>query len=177
MQKFFVTEFGQPGAAIFFFSWESSARTASDMTIRVLLILALVFMVAGCDNPSTKKKKPTTPPPDQMKDQSGDVAFQSFVARLNKAVAMHDLQTLASLMTANFGYRLEPAGEGDGVYQYWDENNVWPDLQAVLSQKFTPKGRFMVCPPAFRTDPQYTGWRAGMTLVNGSWKFAYFVKD
>ena len=35
----------------------------------------------------------------------------------------------------------------------------------------------MVAPPQFATDQQYNGWRAGIRLVNGSWKFAYFVKD
>jgi hypothetical protein len=146
------------------------------MKIRVLLILALVFTVAGCNTPP-KKKKPKVPPPDQMQDQSGDMAFQSFISRLNKAVGMRDMQTMASMMTTNFGYRLDPPGEGDGVFQYWDQNNVWPDLQAILQQKFTPKDNFMVSPPAFTTDPQYNGYRAGITLVNGSWKFAYFIKD
>lgn len=145
------------------------------MKIRVLLILALVFTVAGCNTPP--KKKPKVPPVDQMQDQSSDVAFQAFMGRLNKAVAAHDLQTMASMMTSNFGYRLDPPGEGDGVFQYWDQNNVWPELQAVLTQRFVPKDNFMVAPLSFTIDPQYSGYRAGMTLVNGSWKFAYFVKD
>jgi hypothetical protein len=34
----------------------------------------------------------------------------------------------------------------------------------------------MVAPPQF-ADPsaEYTGYRAGIRRVNGSWKFAYFV--
>jgi len=146
------------------------------MLTRVLLILALVFAVAGCHTPPKKKKAPT-PPPNQIQDASGDVDFQAFWSRLNRAVAMHDYQTLASMMTPNFGYRLDPVGEGDGVFAYWDQNNVWPDLSAVLQQKFVPHGAFMVAPAQFVTDPQYSGWRAGIQLVNGSWKFAYFVKD
>ncbi len=145
------------------------------MKIRVLLILALVFLVAGCSTPD--KKKPKVPPANQMQDQSGDVAFQSFIGRLNRAVAAHDLQTIASMMTTNFGYRLDPPGEGDGVFQYWDQNNIWPDLLNVLGQKFVPKNNFMVAPAQFANDPQYNGYRAGILLVNGSWKFAYFVKD
>ena len=146
------------------------------MTIRVLLILALVFTFASCNTPSKKKKHPT-PPPNQIPDQSGDVAFESFVGRLRQAAATHDVQTLASMMTPNFGYRLEPLGEGDGVFQFWDQKNVWPDLLMILQQKFVPSGNFMVAPPQFATDQQYNGWRAGIRLVNGSWKFAYFVKD
>ncbi len=146
------------------------------MTIRVLLILALVFTVAGCNTPSKKKKNPT-PAPNQLSDQSGDIAFQAFVGRLRQAAAARDVQTLASMMTPNFGYGKQPWSEGDGVFQYWDQNNVWLDLVTVLGEKFVPNGNFMVAPPQFTTDPQYTGWRAGVRLVNGSWKFAYFVRN
>lgn len=147
------------------------------MILRVLLILALAVTFAGCDTP--KKKKDKKPPRHDMEDESGDTSFQAFVGRLTKAAEMHDLQTMSTMMTNNFGYRLEPVGEGEGVFQYWDQNNVWPDLIAMLHQKFVPKGDFMVAPPEFGmdTEPPYTGYRAGMRIVNGSWKFAYFVKD
>lgn len=150
---------------------------ALGMTIRVLLILALVFAVAGCNTPPKKKKNPT-PAPNQMPDVSGDVSFQAFIGRLRNAAASHDLQTMASMMTPNFGYQIEPPLQGDGVFQYWDQNNVWPNLQTVLQQPFGPAGNYMVSPPAFVNNPeQYSGYRAGITLVNGSWKFAYFVKN
>jgi hypothetical protein len=35
----------------------------------------------------------------------------------------------------------------------------------------------MVAPPQFAFDPEYHGYRAGITMVNGSWRFAYFVTD
>lgn len=133
--------------------------------------------MAGCNTPDKHKDKKKTPEHNKMQDQSGDVSFQSFIGRLNKAVAVHDMQTMATMMTTNFGFRLDPPGEGDGVFQYWDQTNAWPDLQAILQQKFVPKGNFMVSPPQFALDPSYNGPRAGMTLVNGSWKFAYFVKE
>ena len=139
-------------------------------------MVALVFAVAGCDTP--KKKNPATPARHDMRDQSGDASFESFRGRLNKAVEMHDMQTLATMMTADFGYQLDPPGQGDGVFQYWDQNNVWPDLQLILSQRFAPKGNYMVAPPEFAAKPdQYKGYRAGIRIENGSWKFAYFVKD
>ncbi|MGB8356563.1 MAG: hypothetical protein WCD79_21870 [Chthoniobacteraceae bacterium] len=148
------------------------------MKLRVLLMAALVFTIAGCDSLKHKEKeKDKTPARNDMPDQSGDMAFQAFMGRLNRAVSMHDLQTIASMMTTNFGYRLDPPGEGDGVFQYWDQNNIWPDLQKVLNQKFVPKNNFMVAPAQFASDSQYSGYRAGMFLMNGSWKFAYFVKD
>ena len=35
----------------------------------------------------------------------------------------------------------------------------------------------MVAPPQFAANDQYIGYRAGITNVGGSWKFAYFVGD
>lgn len=146
------------------------------MTSRVLLMILLVFAIAGCDTPS-KKKAAKKPERKEMRDLSGDVSFQAFVGRLQKAVALRDVQTLSTMMTPNFGYRLEPPGEGEGVFQYWDQTNAWKELERVLGTKFVPNGNFMVAPPQFASDPQYNAFRAGITWVNGSWKFAYFVKD
>jgi hypothetical protein len=66
--------------------------------------------------------------------------------------------------------------KGDGVFQYWDENGLWPELEGIISEQFVKKGDFMVAPPQFaNTAVQYDGYRAGMRRVNGSWKFVYFV--
>ena len=142
-------------------------------TIRVLVILAVAFLAAGCHTPQ-KKKQDQAP---HIPDQNGDVTFQAFLGRLRAAAGARDMQTIASMMTPDFGYHINPDMQGDGVFQYWDQNNVWPELRAVLQQKFVPAGNFMVAPPAFVNDPQYHGYRAGIAMVNGSWKFAYFVRD
>jgi hypothetical protein len=123
------------------------------------------------DTAATKKK----PPIPTMDDQNGDMAFQSFLSRLRQAISAHDLQTIASMMTPDFGYRLDPVGEGDGVFAFWDQNNVWPELEAVMKQHFVPKENYMVSPPEFVTETNYSGYRAGIRMDNGSWKFAYFV--
>jgi len=110
-------------------------------------------------------------------EASCDVDFQAFVGRLQKAVAAHDMNMLASMMTKNFGYKLNPPMEGEGVFKYWDEENLWPELEGILSEKFV-KGdaEFMVAPPQFADKSlNYDGYRAGIRRVNGSWKFAYFV--
>src|SRR5450432_3656818 len=131
------------------------------MILRVLLLVALMSGLCSCANPA-KKKKDKKPPEPTMADVNGDVAFQSFLGILRRAVASHDLQTIASMMTTNFGYRLEPAGEGEGVFKYWDENGLWKELQLVLKEKFVPKGNYMVAPPQFATDDNYHGYRAGI---------------
>lgn len=146
------------------------------MKLRVLMMLALGCCVCSCASPAKKKKDKKAHEP-AMADASGDVSFQSYLGILRKAVAAHDMQTIASMMTTNFGYRLEPPGEGDGVFRYWDESGLWKELELTLKEKFVPMGAYMVSPPQFATDDNFHGYRAGIANVNGSWKFAYFVKD
>ena len=147
------------------------------MILRLLICLVLGCSLVGCSSPAKKEAEKEKKKNPDMKDVSGDIAFQAFIGRLRKAVAAHDMQTVASMMTPNFGYRLNPVGEGDGVFQYWDQELLWPQLQAVLSAHFAPKGNFMVAPPEFSTNPNFHGYRAGITSVDGVWKFAYFVTD
>ena len=152
--------------------------------------VALLLLVTSCkttpetedaNKPATTTTQKTKPKKivTTMHDQSNDMAFQSFVGRLRLAVAAKDTHTIAGMMTNNFGYHLNPDLEGEGVFAYWDQNNVWPELQLVIRESFVPFGDlrdgFMVSPPEFATAARYSGYRAGIQLVNGSWKFAYFV--
>ena len=116
-----------------------------------------------------------------LREENNDVDFQAFVSRLKKAISAHDVNTLAGMMTEDFGYVVgaTPAEDrkGDGVFKYWDENNLWPELEAIVTtEKFAKKGDFWVSPPQF-ADPSlnYDGYRLGIRRVKGSWKFVYFV--
>ena len=151
--------------------------------MRVLLtsLLALAFVFAGCQTPEQKKEKLKQAELKKkakadLREESTDVDFQAFVGRLRKAVAKRDVETIKSMMTEDFGYKLEPPMSGPGVFQYWEQENLWPELDGVLSERFVKKGAFMVSPPQF-ADPSlnYDGYRIGITRVRGSWKFAYFV--
>jgi len=151
--------------------------------MRVLLtsLLALAFIFAGCQTPQQKKEKLKQAELKKkakanLREESTDVDFQAFVGRLRKAVAKRDVETIKSMMTEDFGYKLEPPMSGPGVFQYWEQENLWPELDGVLSERFVKKGAFMVSPPQF-ADPSlnYDGYRIGITRVRGSWKFAYFV--
>lgn len=157
--------------------------------MKSLLSLFLVGVLAfsGCQmfgKHKDKKKAAAekTPPEPSIPDQSGDVAFQAFIGRLRAAAAARDMNTIATMMTPDFGYVLgaTPAQDrkGDGVFQYWDEQGLWQELNGILAEKFVPYGSFMVAPPQF-ADPSlnYDGYRAGMRQVNGSWKFVYFVRS
>jgi len=150
--------------------------------MRILLtsLLALAFVFAGCQTPQQKKEKLKQA---ELKKKAkvdlreeGDVDFQAFLGRLRKAITKRDVETLKSMMTEDFGYKLEPPMSGPGVFQYWEQENLWPELDGVLSERFVKKGAFMFSPPQF-ADPSlnYDGYRIGITRVKGSWKFAYFV--
>jgi len=150
--------------------------------MRILLtsLLALAFVFAGCQTPQKKKEKLKQA---ELKKKAkvdlreeGDVDFQAFLGRLREAVAKRDVETLKSMMTDDFGYKLEPPMSGPGVFQYWEQENLWPELDGILSERFVKKGAFMVSPPQF-ADPSlnYDGYRIGIARVRGSWKFAYFV--
>jgi hypothetical protein len=146
--------------------------------LTALLLTAFVF--TACQTPEQKKEKARK---EALKKKAKadlrepqDVDFQAFVGRLRKAVTSRDMATLKAMMTDDFGYKLEPPMAGPGVFQYWDQENLWPELDGILSEKFVKKGNFMVAPPQF-ADPSlnYDGYRIGITRVRGSWKFAYFV--
>ncbi len=150
------------------------------MRILITALLLSVFVFAGCQTPEQKEKKLKEAALKKKTKadlrESGDVDFQAFVGRLRKAAANRDIATLKSMMSDDFGYKLDPAMAGPGVFQYWDQENLWPELDGILAEKFVKKGNFLVAPPQF-ADPSlnYDGYRAGITRVKGSWKFAYFV--
>jgi len=148
------------------------------MRIIGFTFLLLALALTGCAKTGQNAKKAAMfkKPPVSLREENADVDFQAFVGRLRKAVKAHDVNTLTSMMTEDFGYRLEPIGSGPGVFQYWDENDLWVELDGILSEKFVRKDAYMVAPPQFADEAaQYTGYRAGIRRVNGSWKFAYFV--
>jgi len=150
------------------------------MKIIASVLLLLAIGLSGCQTPSQKEKEKKAAlkkkTKAELREESSDVDFQAFVGRLRKAVAAHDVNTLAEMMTPDFGYSLNPEKAGEGVFKYWDEQNLWPELDGILSEKFVKKGGYMVAPPQFADESlNYDGYRAGLRRVNGSWKFAYFV--
>ena len=158
------------------------------MLVRLLLIVVLGLSLAGCPaipmkNPWGKKAAtgPKKVDPYSIHEPVQDLGFQSFLTRLRKAIANKDIPQIASMMTPDFGFYAgkTPAEDrsGDGVFQYWEENNIWPELQLVVKEKFASIDQYMVAPPQVGYDENYHGYRLGIIQVNGSWKFAYFVAD
>ena len=155
------------------------------MKILASLLLVIVVALTGCKSFGKGKGKKDPRTAAEKKEEleatnSPDVDMQAFVGRLRKAVAARDMNTLAAMMTPDFAYVMggspEEDRKGEGVFQFWDENGLWPELEGILSEKFVAKGEFFVAPPQFANPGvEYEGYRAGLRRVNGSWKFAYFV--
>jgi len=148
--------------------------------IIAVFLLVPAIGLSGCQTFALKQKEKKAALREKTKaqprEENTDVDFQAFIGRLRKAVAAHDVKTLSTMMTDDFGYRLNPEASGNGVFQYWDGEGLWPELQGILSEEFVQKGAYMVAPPQFADESlNYDGYRAGVRRVNGSWKFAYFV--
>ena len=151
----------------------------ADMKKIAFLFLTCAFLFSGCGMFKSKKdKKPDVSKraKAELRDENPDVEFQAFLGRLKQAIAAHDVTTIAGMMTEDFGYSLNPERSGDGVFKYWDENGLWPELEGIMTEKFVKKGEFWVAPPQFADESlNYDGYRAGIRRVRGSWKFVYFV--
>lgn len=155
-------------------------KSSSDMKKIALLFLMCAIAFSGCGLFKSKKdkKKPdvTKRAKADLRDENSDVDFQAFLGRLRQAVAAHDVNAIAGMMTEDFGYSLNPELSGDGVFKYWDEHGLWPELEGIMTEKFVKKGDFWVAPPQFADESlNYDGYRAGIRRVKGSWKFVYFV--
>lgn len=144
------------------------------MTFRTLLTGLLAVTLASCQSPYKKKDDADRQP---LRDQAGDTSFQAFVGRLRIAVDKKDLRMLVTMMAPDFGYRWDHAQTNEDVFTYWDRNNLWPELSAILREKFVASDLYMVAPPQVVSDSTYKGYRAGARVVDGSWKFAYFVSS
>ena len=98
--------------------------------MKIIASLLLVFAVAlsGCKTPAQKDKEKkaalTKKTKAKLREENTDVDFQAFMGRLRKAATAHDMKTLSSMMTPDFGYSLNPEKSGDGVFQYWDEQTL-----------------------------------------------------
>jgi hypothetical protein len=139
---------------------------------RALLGFFVVVAFAACQTPYKKKDKEESA---QNRNTAGDHAFQAFVGRLRVAVEKRDTQILATMMAPDFGYRWDPSPPGETPFEYWTQNNLWPELASVLKERFLPQDLYMKAPPQAVNDPSYPGYRAGMRVIGGTWKFAYFV--
>ncbi len=145
----------------------------------LLFTFGAALFLGGCKTPKATADKPEVEKKKESEwvhpNDGGDTEFRSFVGKLRKAAAEKDVRSLSRLMTEDFGYSWEPGSDGYGCFKYWDDNNVWPELQRVVGSQFLPNGGYLTAPPEFHDDPAYAGFRAGVRKDQGVYKFAYFV--
>lgn len=143
------------------------------MRFRFFLPFLLCAALAGCEAPYKKSDDEEKNQP--LKDQVKDPTFLAFVGRLKTAAAKKDRTAMAQMMTADFGYRWDNPAPGETPFDYWDKHNLWGELNTLLRSPFVPNDRYLVAPPQVTADANYQGYRVGMRIVRGSWRFAYFV--
>lgn len=147
------------------------------MNCRPFACLAIALLFTGCaaEREKQKKKDEAEKKQEVSRKVAEDPAFTAFLGRLRTAVGKRDHATITSMMTADFGYRWDTPPVGDNVFTYWDLNESWPVLSKLLREPFVAHNGYMVAPAAVANDPAFHGFRVGMRMLNGSWKFAYFV--
>ena len=155
-------------------------RRSPDMKKIVFLFFISAIAFGGCNmfGPNKDKKDAAVKKraKAELRDENADVDFQAFVGRLKKAVAAHDANTLASMMTEDFAYVLgaTPAEDrkGDGVFKYWDENGLWTELDAILTERFVRRkassGSRRRSLPTSRLIIPDTGWASAASAGVGS---------
>ena len=78
------------------------------MISRLLLSLVLACSLIACSSPEKKKQEAEAAKAklaaEDADENGSDPNFLAFIGRLRKAVAQHDVNMLAPMMTANFGY-------------------------------------------------------------------------
>lgn len=147
-----------------------------SMKAHLFASLLTVSLLAGC--PATDKKPAKARGKAESipnRELAGDVSFQAFVGRLKLAVAARDRDTLAEMMTRDFGYRWDAAPEDETPFSYWDSQKLWPRLREVVSQRWSEHDGYMIVPPPGAEESTTGGFRAGIAMVDGSWRFSYFV--
>ena len=145
------------------------------MIFRACVLLFAVVLLAGCSGPKKKEDLAKRKEPAKLKDAAGDASFQVFLNRLQKAIDSKDRVALASTFAPDFGYRWDRGPEGETPFDFWDKNKLWGTLSALVRERWMPHEAFMVVPPEFAMNDSYPGFRAGLTTVDGKWRFAYFV--
>src|SRR5947209_16879727 len=105
------------------------------MRVVIISLLAVSFLFSACQTPEQKKEKLKQAALKKKTKanlrESSDVDFQAFVGRLRNAASQRDPATWKSMMPDDFGHKLSPAMSGAGLFQYCDQGNLRPALDAI----------------------------------------------
>ncbi len=143
-----------------------------------VVVLPLYLFLAGCPPLTEEGRRKEKEKFDSTTRQSyQDLEFQAFTGRLRQAVAAKDYRSLTAMMTNDFGFDLYSDLVGPGyAFVYWNEYDLWDDLQRTLDQEFRNYDQFLVAPKEFAYSPEeFQGPRAGILNTRRGYRFAYFV--
>src|SRR5688572_8380741 len=98
------------------------------------LILAVAMCgLTGCSFWNKDKAVGGEVGPEKVSVEGGTLlemeSRDEFIRKLRAGAKERNLEMLASMMLPNFGFSLNPLREGDGVFQYWDENQLWDEIE------------------------------------------------
>lgn len=100
------------------------------------------------------------------------------IAEIEQAAASRDVGRLRPLMADEFTYSFGDSPSADTAIVMWQAD---PTLLAELGKVLAAgcaqdkKDGQVVCPAAFLTDGNFTGYRAGFRNQGGAWKMVFFV--
>ncbi len=142
--------------------------------VRIFVVGICSLVSVGCaftarKSEATSESLPKPPP-------GKDTSIQALLERLRVAVRKRDGAALAAEMTADFGYRWDALPQGEDFFSYWNEKQLWGELERLLGGRLVAKENYLVGPPEFVMDSSYRGPRVGFRVEEQRWKFAYFLE-
>ena len=121
---------------------------------------------------------PQQKPPDVAKFSTLPPEAAKVVAEAEQASGARDVGRLRAVMADEFTYSFGDAPSADTAVLVWKADaTILSELNKTLGAGCamdTTKAQ-VVCPAAFLTDGNFTGYRVGFAQVNGHWKMTFFV--
>jgi hypothetical protein len=117
-------------------------------------------------------------PPDVAKYSALPPAAAKVVAEAEQAAGSRDVTRLRAIMADEFTYSFGDAPSADTAVLVWKADaTILAELHRTLGAGCAmdaAKGQ-VVCPAAYLTDGNFTGYRVGFAQVGGQWKMTFFV--
>ena len=129
----------------------------------------------------TEKVVDTTPkqePPDVAKFSALPPEAAKVVAEAEQASTMRDVGRLRAVMADEFTFSFGDAPSADTAVLLWKADaTILTELSKTLGAgcALDAAKSQVVCPAAFLTDGNFTGYRAGFAQIGGRWKMTFFV--
>lgn len=137
-------------------------------------ILLLVCLASACAGSASSNATPT--PIEVATPSSSPDPLASFLQRLRRAVQEQDRKALRELMAEGFSFSFGHQPDRDAALGYWDEHDLWPELDRIVNGDWVPYIEGCMATPAeFVYSGEYYDYRAGACLNDRRWELIFFV--